>query len=124
MKVTISWDKAKIAVLSKAIFPAAEKTIDALRTELINSTRMPFDNGDMQNNQTFAFAEETKEGVEAHLVTGAPQARRLYYHPEYNFQKINPEAGAYWAEPWISGEEKGFAEKTFGQMYKEGAGLK
>lgn len=28
-----------------------------------------------------------------------PYARRLYYHPEYNFsQEKNPDAGAYWFE--------------------------
>ena len=28
-----------------------------------------------------------------------PYARRLYYHPEYNFRKdVNPLAGAYWFE--------------------------
>ena len=28
-----------------------------------------------------------------------PYARRLYYHPEYNFsQEKNPQAGAYWFE--------------------------
>ena len=124
MKVTIQWDKAKLAALAGAVAPAMEKTIDALKTEVINSTRMPFDIGDMQNNQTFSETKVNGDIVEAQLITASPQARRLYYHPEYNFQKKNPKAGAYWLEPWIAGQHKDFAKETFKKQYREEADLK
>ena len=78
----------------------------------------------MQNNQTFTVSEADSGDVIARLVTGAPQARRLYYHPEYNFQTVNnPNAGGEWLEPWLEGDRKDFAQDTFTELYKKEAGL-
>lgn len=122
--VKIDLDQAAIARLVKAVAPAAEKTIDALHTDVVAAQVMPFDTGDMQNNQTFTVTESDADSVTARLVTGSPQARRLYYHPEYHFQKgNNPNAGGLWLEPWTSGERKGFVQDTFAENYKKEAGL-
>lgn len=122
--VKIDLDRAAIARLVKAVAPAAEKTIDALKTDVVAAQVMPFDTGDMQNNQTFTVTEDNGDSVDARLVTGSPQARRLYFHPEYNFQTVNnPNAGGLWLEPWINGERKGFLEETFAANYKKEAGL-
>ncbi len=59
------------------------------------------------------------------LTTDAPQARRLYYHPEYNFQTVNnPNAGGLWLEPWQpGGRRETFAQDKFAELYKEEAKL-
>ena len=94
--------------------------MEQLRTDLVNSGTMPFDTGDMQNNQT--FVAKTDEG--ARIVTGSPQARRLYYHPEYNFQQgKNSNAGAKWLEPYINGEKKEFVKDKFAEIYKKKTGV-
>lgn len=87
--VSIQLDAAAIAKLEAAVMPAAQMTVDALKTDVVTAQVMPFDMGDMQNNQTFVTSEGDEEGVTARLVTGSPQARRLYFHPEYNFQTVN-----------------------------------
>ena len=85
---------------------------------MISSQVMPFDTGDMQNNQT--FVDYSPENATARLVTGSPQARRLYYHPEYNFQTVNnPSAGGRWLDPWIEGRYKDFVPDAFKKLYKE-----
>ena len=122
--VNIELDAAAIAKLEAAALPAAQKTIDALKTDVVTAQVMPFDMGDMQNNQTFVTSEGDEEGVTVSLVTGSPQARRLYFHPEYNFQKVNnPNAGGEWLEPWLNGEKKDFVEDTFVENYKKEAGV-
>ena len=58
------------------------------------------------------------------LITSTPYARRMYFHPEYNFQtKENANARGNWYEPWISGKDKDFCSKAFSQFYKKEAGL-
>nr|DAM22417.1 MAG TPA: Minor capsid protein [Caudoviricetes sp.] len=122
--IKIELDAAAIAKLEAAALPAAAKTMEALKTDVIAAQVMPFDTGDMQNNQTFTVSGADSGDVTARLVTGAPQARRLYYHPEYNFQTVNnPNAGGEWLEPWLEGDRKDFVQDTFTELYKKEAGL-
>lgn len=122
--VKIELDQAAIARLTKAVAPAAEKTIDALHTDVVAAQVMPFDTGDMQNNQTFTVTESDEDSVTSRLVTSSPQSRRLYYHPEYHFQKgNNPNAEGLWLEPWTGGERKDFVQNTFAENYKKEAGV-
>lgn len=122
--IKIDLDLQAIAKLSAAVKTAAETSIEALKTDVIAAQVMPFDTGDMQNNQTFTATEDDGDSISARLVTGSPQARRLYYHPEYNFQKVNnPNAGGKWLEPWIDGERKDFLENTFRDEFKKEAGV-
>lgn len=124
MQIQINLDMAAIARLSEAIEPAMQLTMDALRGDVIAAQVMPFDQGDMQNNQTHTEVTRSGDAVIGELVTDAPQARRLYHHPEYNYQTVNnPNARGLWYEPWISGERSGFAGETFAAAYKREAGL-
>ena len=94
--------------------------------EIRSAQVMPFDNGTMQNADTYA-TETYRDGeaVCVDIITDSPQARRLYYHPEYDFQTVNnPNAGGMWYEPWLSGGiEEDFAEETFMRLFAEEAGL-
>jgi hypothetical protein len=114
-------NSSALAGISGSAKKALYNTAEAMRTDVINAQVMPYDNGDMQNNQTFCPpVEDTGEGYACALITGSPQARRLYYHPEYNFQTVNnPNAGAGWLEPWIDGDRKDFAAQTFASFLKE-----
>lgn len=121
MKVTIKLDYAKIRQIEQEALASASESLEALYTDLTNETgTMPFDTGDMQNNQT--FVESTDTG--AVLITGSPQARRLYYHPEYNFQRgKNKNAGAYWLEPYISGNKKDLVKAEFTEIFRRRTGI-
>lgn len=124
INVKIDLDSAAIAKLEAAVLPAAQKTVEALKTDVVAAQVMPFDMGDMQNNQTFTVTENDEDGITARLVTGSPQARRLYFHPEYNFQTANnPNAGGEWLEPWLNGDKKDFVNDTFAELYKKETGL-
>lgn len=113
----------QIKRLDKATIKALEMTLSSLHTEVINAQVMPFDTGNMQNNSTFEDFSKSSKG-KVSLVTSTPYARRMYYHPEYNFKKTeNPNAQGNWYEPWISGENKYFCEKAFSRFYKKEAGL-
>ena len=121
MSVEVKLDMQAISAIAKAYEESAELTMKELRADLENSRTMPFDDGDMQNSQTFV----AKNDDGASIVTGSPQARRLYYHPEYNFQQgKNEHAGGKWLEPYISGDKKDFVQSTFTKIFSEKAGMK
>ena len=131
MGVKIELDSNAIAKLTQATKNAAVSTMNQLYENLVNnSMTMPFDTGDMQNNQTFVAVEgdSTVNGEDTFtvsLVTGSPQARRLYYHPEYNFQQTgNPNAGADWLKPYLKGgKQESFIEDTYSEILKKEADL-
>lgn len=122
--MNIKLDYAAIGKLETAMKVAATMAIEALKTEVVTAQVMPFDYGDMQNAQTFTDVSRDGESITARVITGSPQARRLYYHPEYNFQTVNnPNAGGEWLKPWIEGERKGFLQDRYSEFFKEKAGL-
>lgn len=124
MKIQIKLDEQAIRKIENAAREAALETMEEVRADLYDSQTMPFDSGEMQNNQTFASVEgeDTVNGEDVYsvsLVTGSPQARRLYYHPEYQFQQgHNDNAGGLWLEPYISGNKKNFIKDTFEKIMK------
>lgn len=120
MKIEIKLNTGAIQRLEAAAKAAAVDAMEQLHTDLVSSQTMPFDTGDMQNNQT--FVDTTESG--AVLITGSPQARRLYYHPEFNFQRgKNPNAGAHWLDPYISGSKKDFIREKYTELFRRRAGL-
>lgn len=121
MRVQIKLDQKSISKLQDACIRAGSKTMEALKSEVVSAAVMPFDLGDMQNNQTFTdYKRESKDVARLSLVTGSPQARRLYYHPEYNFQTVNnANAGGMWLSPWISGDKKDFVRNVFESEIKK-----
>lgn len=115
MAAHVSIDLSGIENIRSAVERAAERTMEALRTDIVQSQKMPFDTGDMQNNSTFVTAPmQVADSVVVLLTTDAPQARRLYYHPEYDFQQgKNANAGGEWLKDWIDGDKKDFVKDTF-----------
>ena len=85
---------------------------------------MPVDTGNMQNAQTYVDTTDLPNG-NVSIVCGSPQARRLYYHPEYDFQTVNnANAGGRWFDPWIDGGRRDFCQKTFARLLAQLGGGK
>ena len=122
VKVTIFHDKLK--ALDQAAIRALEKTGEEIHTEVVQAQVIPRDTGHLQNDATFADTSRSAEG-HVDLVSSTPYARRLYYHPEYNFShKANPNAGAGWFDQWADGgAHADFAATAFAALFKREAGL-
>ena len=73
-------------MLDNAQFEALAQTADATLTELRDRQVMPFDTGNLQNDST--FVDDTQKTTVS-IVSSTPYARRLYFHPEYNFKRGN-----------------------------------
>ena len=120
----ITINTAKISQLMGAAVTALEKTAEALHTEVVQAQVVPFDTGNLQNESMFVDYSEVSKGI-ATIVHSTTYARRLYYHPEYNFRTHeNPNAKGEWFEDWLpGGKEEKFAVKTFKKLYKQEGGL-
>ena len=121
MRVQIYLDYNAISKLQTAVERAGLTTMEALKSEVVSAAVMPFDNGDMQDVNTFIpDVEHSEDSAIVSLVTGSPQARRLYHHPEYNYQTVNnANAGGLWLQPWIDGDNKDFIPQTFETQLKK-----
>lgn len=118
VKVTSKIDPKGNAYVKKLMQEALVETADALKSDLEQSQIMPFDTGALQNRSTFIDDSKKNSGVVS-IVSDTVYARRLYFHPEYNYQKThNKNAGGAWFEPYISGNKKKFATKTFTKILK------
>lgn len=80
--------------------------------------------GHLQNESTFVDYGDIRSG-RAVIVSSTPYARRLYFHPEYHFDKgENPNAKGKWYEDWLpGGKEEDFCQKTYAKFYKRLAGV-
>lgn len=123
VKSTVKIFPHAIKKLTAAQVTALEKTGEALHTEVVQAQVMPRDTGHLQNDSTFVDYSQSKSGTVS-LVYQAPYARRLYFHPEYNFSKVeNPNAQGKWLEPWITGKEKDFCKKAFIAFFRQSGGI-
>lgn len=120
-KVEISLNGVKIEAISQAAQLAALETVAALRGEVVSAQVMPFDTGNMQNNSTGISQNVQGEEIHTALATDTPYTRRMYFHPEYNFQKVNnPNAQGLWLKPWLpGGDREGFLPEIYENRLKE-----
>lgn len=124
VKSTVKLNKSVINRISSGSIKALEMTAEAIHSDLKQSQTMPFDTGELQNRQTFVDYEQSSKGSVS-IVSSTPYARRLYYHPEYNFNTSeNRKAGGKWFDPYLEGGKKEkFAKETFEQMLKQYGGV-
>lgn len=119
----IKMNLPRIRQLTQAAVTALEMTGEALHTEVVQAQVMPFDTGHLEEDSTFVDYTDSKRG-KVTLVSSTPYARRLYYHPEYDFQTDeNPFAGGEWYEPWLPGGiSDDFCRETFARLYRRFGG--
>ena len=105
-------------MLDGAQFEALAQTADATLTVLRDRQVIPFDTGNLQNDSTFV---DDSQKTTVSIVTTAPQARRLYFHPEYNFKRgNNPNAGGKWFESFLNDD---FIANAYARLLKQRGGL-
>lgn len=113
----------KIKQITDAQIKALEMTAEALHTEVVQAQVVPRDTGHLQNDSTFVDYSRFHSG-RVSLVHQTPYARRLYFHPEYNFSTVeNPNAQGKWLEPWIRGNKNEWCREAFIYFFKQFGGV-
>ena len=104
--------------LDNAQYEALAMTADATLTELRDRQTMPFDTGNLQNDSTFI---DDSQRDKVSIVSSTPYARRLYFHPEYNYRRgNNASAGGKWFESFLNDD---FIATAYAKLLKEKGGL-
>ena len=104
--------------LDNAQYEALAMTADATLTELRDRQTMPFDTGNLQNDSTFV---DDSQRDKVSIVSSTPYARRLYFHPEYNYRRgDNASAGGKWFESFLNDD---FIVSAYAKLLKQKGGL-
>lgn len=132
---TINLNFGQLKQIDRNSQKALEMTTDALLTEVKNAEVMPRYDGILQNDSTFPDYSLSANGVTS-IISTEPYARRLYFHPEYNFHQDlwvdnqgkqhggNENAGGEWFDPWLKGgTRQNFCVDTFATIYRRLCGL-
>lgn len=94
---------------------ALEMTTEAVKTDIVTSAVVPKQTGELERS---AFVE-VKPG-KGRIIFDTPYARRLYWHPEYNFrQDKNANAGGKWMESYHAGDKRVWVNQTFATFVKQ-----
>lgn len=104
--------------LDNAQYEALAETADATLTELRDRQVMPFDTGNLQNDSTFV---DDSQRDKVSIVSSTPYARRLYFHPEYNYRRgNNASAGGKWFDSFLNDD---FIVSAYARLLKQRGGL-
>lgn len=124
VKSVVKLNMPKIKQLTRAQVTALEQTAEALHTEVVQAQVIPRDTGNLQNESTFVDYSERSRG-KVSLISSTPYARRMYFHPEYHFQKDeNQNAKGKWYEDWMpGGREADFCREAYKKIYGRLAGV-
>lgn len=98
--MTVILDKSAIKGIEQKAYSCLGKTAKVLQDEIRQEMVVPRDTGNLQN-EAFHVDTSTEQKGYVRLSFNAPYARRLYYHPEYNFRTDqNPNAQGLWLRHW------------------------
>lgn len=120
VKVKVTVYPGAIKQLESAKKKAFDATVEAVLSDIKASGVVPKDTGALEDSG-FTLIED----MVAYIVFDTPYARRLYWHPEFNFRTDkNANAQGLWMQTYIDGEKNSFVKNTYGKFLKQfGGGL-
>ncbi|MGL4108319.1 hypothetical protein [Clostridium sp. LP20] len=117
VKVSVKIDNVKIDRLIKSHVSALEMTADAVLSDIRTSQVVPKDTS-MLEDSGFVDRSEIKNAI-ARIVYDTPYARKMYWHPEYNFRTDkNPNAKGKWMDDYLIGDKKEFIKETYSKFFR------
>lgn len=142
MAVRVTFDQAKLNKLAQASVQALEMTAEAVLSQIVSDGVVPKDVGTLERGGELkigskkagtlevvavksGYVDKSKIGQgKAAVVFNTPYARRLYYHPEYNFRTDkNPNAQGKWMHMYLKGGSKErYAQDAFTRFLRQLAG--
>lgn len=119
-KVTVKLYPKALKQLEQASQEAFWLTVEAVLTDIITSQTTPKDTGELERS---GFTKVDLEKMVAYIIFDTPYARKMYWHPEYDFRTDkNPNAGGLWMHPYIDGNKKKFVKETYSTFLKKLSG--
>ncbi|MFT8313177.1 MAG: hypothetical protein ABF633_02860 [Clostridium sp.] len=117
-RIKIKLNNSAIGTLEKAQQQALEMTMDAVLSDIKTSAVVPKRNNPLE---TSGYVDTSRlRDMIVSIVFDTPYARRLYWHPEYNFRHDkNANAQGKWMQAYIDGDKKDFIKDTYMKFFKQ-----
>ncbi len=138
MAVRVTFDQAKINKLTEAAKQALEMAAEAALSQIKSDQVVPKQEGILERGGSIVIKDKVtgekktvayksgyvdkakREQGHVAIVFHTPYARRLYYHPEYNFRTDkNPNAQGKWMQSYIDGDKKDFIRDSFAKYFRQ-----
>ncbi|MFW5436355.1 minor capsid protein [Paenibacillus apiarius] len=120
VKAKVVINESAIKQLAEAQKQALEMTGEAVKTDIVTSAVVPKQTGDLERSGHVDTSGIGQGKVK--IVFDTPYARRLYWHPEYNFRTDkNANAQGKWMEKYHAGEKRKFVQETYARLLKTAA---
>lgn len=117
VKVTVKLNQQKINTIVEAQKKALEMTGDATKSDIVTSAVVPKQSGELERSGLVDTSQI--ESGKVGIIFDTPYARRLYWHPEYNFRKDkNVNAQGKWMQAYVDGEKRNFTKETYKELLK------
>lgn len=117
-KVDVKLNPDVIRQLQEGARKAFPLTMEAFKSEVELAQVIPREHGDLMGSGFITYQDD-----KAFLSYSAIYARRLYFHPEYNFRTDrHSNARGRWLDDWIYGAKKDWLSDTFLKFWKANAG--
>ena len=118
VKVRVTIYPGAIKQLESAKKKAFDATVEAVLADIKTSGVVPKDTGALEDSGYTLI-----EDMVAYIIFDTPYARRLYWHPEFNFRTDkNVNAQGLWMQAYIDGEKNSFVKDTYGKFLKQFGG--
>lgn len=121
VKVTVKLNTDKINKIVDAQKKALEMSAEATRSDIVTSAVVPKQTGELERS---SFVDKSQiDNGKVGIIFDTPYARRLYWHPEYNFRHDkNVNAQGKWMQDYIDGSKKDYAKESFKKFLKMQSG--
>lgn len=114
--ITVNIDTAKLNEFHEETKRALIASVGELQNRIREEQVIPRDTGALQGEKFFIDDTMSDKGI-VQLVNEGPYARRLYFHPEYNFRTDkNKNAQGMWFTLWQKG---GYFESEPQEIYEK-----
>ncbi len=116
VNVTVRLDQGKLKEIQEAIEPSIQQAVAAVKSDIVSSQVVP--TGELER---CSFMKK-KSRSKYQIVYDTPYARRLYWHPEYNFRTDkNQNARGLWLQEYIDGTKRDLFKNVFQARLKANA---
>ncbi|WP_026887721.1 minor capsid protein [Clostridium beijerinckii] len=116
VRVSVKLNQSKINKLVEASKQAFKLTVEDVLKDIKDSQVVPKDTGNLESTGSIEFVSEAV----ASIVFDTPYAKRLYWHPEYNFKTDkNSNAQGRWMDMYMSGSKRDFVKERYFVHLKE-----
>lgn len=110
INVSVKLDPGKLRDIQEAIEPSIQQAVAVVKSDIVSGQVVPKETGELERS---VFMKK-KSRSKYRIIYDTPYARRLYWHPEFNFRKDkNQNARGLWLQEYIDGDKKDLFKTAF-----------